>query len=99
MKNKVLEFINSFKMVGNKDRKLVNIFELKTSKEPINNETHLSIKLNNLSNAIEFVLSLHETLDEEKIKNDLINSLKQNLISEHQPFHLVFYVKDVERIF
>lgn len=98
MKDQILEFIHSFQMTGN-GKELINSFNFKASKKPINDNNSISVEVKDFQHAVDLIKSLNSSFDNNKIKNDLKSSLVNSLISEHQPFHLTFFVKGAKRIF
>jgi hypothetical protein len=93
MKNEILEFISESKMVGN-GIGLVNEFHIKTSDTAINNKLNKSVKVLDIQNGIDFVLSLNNSFENVKTRKVIKSSLVDNLLSEHLPFWLVFSIKE-----
>jgi chitinase len=93
MKNEILEFISESKMDGN-GIDLVNQFHIKTSNNEINNKLNKSVKVLDIQNGIDFVMSLNNSFESVKTRKIIKNSLVDNLLSEHLPFWLVFSIKE-----
>ena len=62
-KERILDFIRSYKMIGVK-----NSFDFKVSKIESKTEKNSSVLVGGLSKGVEFIKSLHYELDENRIK-------------------------------
>lgn len=91
MVNDILDFIHSFKMFGD-GKQLVFGFNIETSKVEISSKTEKSFMVENLSQAVDVVSSLHKSIAKEKINTELTEKINVKRISELEPFWLVISV-------
>ena len=97
MVNDILDFIHSFTMFGNGEQ-LMNGFNIEPSKIEISSKTEKSFMVENLTQAVDIVSSLHESITKEKVNTELTSKINIKQISELEPFWIVISVPNGELI-
>ncbi|EMQ94998.1 hypothetical protein D778_00168 [Xanthomarina gelatinilytica] len=95
MTNEIIEFISSSEMTPSKNG-FVHDFNISTSKTEITSSKEKSFLVSDFESAVKTLKEIPLIDNGMDIEKNVQQNLKQNSISEQEPFWLVVSVKDIQ---